>query len=161
MTNDTSIRHAASWRQWTLAPAALALAAVSVPYLLTHGLVAAFALQRAFSIICHQRPERCFWIFGAPVAVCARCLGIYVGAAIGLLLRTSRSIAMRLLVVAAFVNLLDAVNEAAGLHGNWMTARFVLGFALGAAAALLISSSMQSSAVLVSNQVPQRLDNTN
>jgi hypothetical protein len=42
-----------------------------------------------------------------------------------------------------------------------MTARFVLGFALGAAAALLISSSMQSSAVLVSNQVPQRLDNTN
>jgi uncharacterized membrane protein len=146
---------------WSFLPLALAIVVLAVPFLLSHGLVAGLALQRAFSLVCHQRPERSFWILGAPVAVCARCLGIYLGAGLGLLLRTSRSIAMRLLVVAAFVNLLDTVTEAAGLHGNWMTARFVLGFALGAAAALLISSSMQASATLLSDQVPQRLDSTN
>ncbi len=29
--------------------------------------------------LCHQRPERCFSIAGRPIALCARCLGIYLG----------------------------------------------------------------------------------
>jgi len=33
-------------------------------------------------LICHQRPERSFFLFGAPLAVCARCAGIYAGAAL-------------------------------------------------------------------------------
>ncbi len=149
-----------SW--WAIAPLLLTVAAVCVPYLSSHGAFsAAFALHRAFSLICHQRPDRSFWIFGAPVAVCARCLGIYLGAALGLLLRTSRSIAMRVLVTAAAMNLLDAVTEAAGLHGNWIHVRFVLGLAMGAAAALLISSSMQSSPTLLPGLAPHRLDSTN
>lgn len=32
-----------------------------------------------FSPTCHQIPSRCFTAFGYPVAVCARCLGIYFG----------------------------------------------------------------------------------
>lgn len=127
---------------WALAPAALALAAISAPYLLTHGFVyAAFALQRAFSLVCHQQPERSFWLFGAPIAICARCLGIYLGAATGLLFRTSQRIALQLLFAAAALNFADWLTEAAGLHGNWMMVRFVLGLALGTAAALMISSS--------------------
>ena len=75
---------------WAIAPLLLTAAAVCAPYWSTHGaLPSYFALQRAFSLICHQRPERSFWIFGAPVAVCARCLGLYIGAAIGLLDRKS------------------------------------------------------------------------
>jgi uncharacterized membrane protein len=154
-------RSSLRWSCWSFLPLALATVVLAVPYLLSHGYVVGLVVQRAFSLVCHQRPERSFWMFGAPVAVCARCLGIYLGAAIGLLLRTSRSLAMRLLVVGAFVNLLDAAAEAAGLHGNWMTARFFLGFALGAAAALLVSSSMQPSATLISDQVHHRLDSTN
>jgi uncharacterized membrane protein len=137
-----SIYSAARWSPWALAPAALALAAVCVPYLLTrHSAYVGFSVQHAFSLVCHQRPDRCFWIFGAPVAVCTRCLGIYIGAAIGLLLRTSRVVAMRLFIAAAGLNALDVVTEMARLHGNWMGARFVLGLALGTAAALLIASS--------------------
>jgi uncharacterized membrane protein len=30
--------------------------------------------------ICHQRPERSFFVFGRQVAVCARCSGLYLGA---------------------------------------------------------------------------------
>jgi uncharacterized membrane protein len=106
----------------------------------------AFALRRALALICHQRPERSFWLFGAPVAVCARCLGIYLGAARGLLLRTSRRIALQLLIAAVTLNILDGLTELTGLHGNWMMVRFVLGLALGASGALLISSSMGPSA---------------
>jgi uncharacterized membrane protein len=138
-----------SWSKWMLAPLAFALTPVAVPYLLTRGYAAiAFLLQHAFSLICHQWPERSFFLFGAPVAVCARCLGIYLGAAIGMLFRTSRRIALQLLIAAAALTAADWLTEAAGMHGNWMTMRFVLGLALGTAGALLISSSIaQSSGV--------------
>lgn len=131
-------------RPWALLPIALALAAMATPCLFMHSLwlPLGLALRHGFALVCHQRAERCFWIFGAPVAVCARCLGIYIGAAIGLLMRTSRSIAMRLLFAAALINALDAATELAGWHGNWLGVRFALGLVLGAAGALLISSSM-------------------
>jgi uncharacterized membrane protein len=34
------------------------------------------------SVICHQRPERSFHLWGAQLPVCARCTGVYVGAAL-------------------------------------------------------------------------------
>ena len=115
----------------------------SAPCFLTHDFLAlGLALERGFAIVCHQRPERSFWISGATVAVCSRCLGIYLGAALGLLFRTSRRIALRLLIAAAALNLFDAMTELAGLHGNWLAIRFVFGFLLGAAATLLITSSV-------------------
>ncbi len=124
------------------------MAVLAIPYFLTHGfLPIGLALQRGFALVCHQRPERSFWIFGAPVAVCARCLGIYLGAAIGLLLRMSRRMALRLLIGAAALNLLDVATEFAGLHGNWLGTRFVLGLALGAAAGLLISTAIATAVV--------------
>jgi uncharacterized membrane protein len=136
------------WNGCTLAPLALVVAVIAVPYFLTHGyLPVAFALQRGFSVVCPQRPERSFWIFGAPVAVCARCLGIYLGAAIGLFFRASRRLAMRLLIAAAALNLLDVATEFGGLHGNWMAVRFALGVALGAAGGLVISSAITAAVV--------------
>jgi uncharacterized membrane protein len=37
----------------------------------------------AASVVCHQIPERSFHIGAVQLAVCARCLGIYAGGAIG------------------------------------------------------------------------------
>jgi uncharacterized membrane protein len=34
------------------------------------------------ALICHQRPERSFWMWSAQMPVCARCAGIYLGAAV-------------------------------------------------------------------------------
>jgi uncharacterized membrane protein len=135
------------WNWWVLVPLALASAALGTPYLLTHGALIGLALERGFAIVCHQRPERLFRLFGGSVAVCSRCLGIYLGAAIGLLLRTTRTIALRLLLAAAALNFLDAVGELARLHGNWLEVRFALGLALGTSAALLISSSTSLSKI--------------
>jgi uncharacterized membrane protein len=37
------------------------------------------------SVICHQLPERSFFIDGRQLPVCARCTGLYVSGAVGLL----------------------------------------------------------------------------
>jgi len=42
----------------------------------------AVAIYTGCSAICHQRPERSFQLLGHQMPVCARCTGIYVGAAI-------------------------------------------------------------------------------
>jgi hypothetical protein len=42
----------------------------------------AVTVYRIGSLICHQRPERSFYLFGVPLPVCARCTGIYAGAAL-------------------------------------------------------------------------------
>lgn len=129
------------WIWWSLVPLALACAAVAVPYLWLHGSIAtALALQRGFALVCHQRPERSFVLFGGTVAVCSRCLGIYLGAAVGLLFRASRRMALGLFIVAAALNLIDIASEFAGLHGNWLGVRLGLGLLLGAAAGLMVSS---------------------
>ena len=120
------------WSWWTLVPLTFVAAVIAAPYFLTHGLLAmGLALERGFAIVCHQRPERSFWIFGAEMAVCSRCLGIYLGAAAGLLFRTSRRMALRLLIAAAAVNLFDAMTELAGWHGNWLAARVCLRITAG------------------------------
>jgi len=54
----------------------LLIAAPVLPPLVAAGLYA------AGSLICHQLPERSFHIGAAQLPVCARCLGIYGGAAV-------------------------------------------------------------------------------
>ena len=52
----------------------------------------ASAVYLAGGVVCHQRAERSFHVFGAQVPVCGRCEGVYVGAA---------SVAAVVLVLAA------------------------------------------------------------
>jgi|SRR5664279_5369243 len=125
-----------------ITPVSLAGVAISVPWLLVHSPVLGLAAQRAFALVCHQHADRSFVLFGGTVAVCARCLGIYLGAAMGLLLRMPRQFAERLLLAAAAINLTDWLAEIAGLHGNWTFTRFALGLVLGSAAAMLVTASI-------------------
>jgi hypothetical protein len=50
----------------------------------------AFVLYAAGSLICHQRPERSFHLLGTQLPVCARCMGIYAGAAMAACLLSMR-----------------------------------------------------------------------
>jgi len=124
---------------WAL-PGTLAFAALAAPLLSGH-LLAAWAIREFFSRVCHQEAQRSFWIAGAPVAVCARCLGIYLGAAVGAWMRWPRRVAVRFLAVAAVINGLDVATEMAGLHGNWMDLRFVFGVVLGVGMAAVVAAS--------------------
>src|SRR5262245_3978961 len=81
-------------------------------------LVAAAAYV-AGSVICHQRPERSFFLWGAQFPVCARCTGLYVGAAAAALVGTWPPLARRgdrpLLVL-----LIAAAPAVASLAFEWI-----------------------------------------
>ncbi|MDR1988947.1 MAG: DUF2085 domain-containing protein [Acidobacteriaceae bacterium] len=40
------------------------------------------AMYGVGAVICHQRPERSFFVSGVQMPVCARCAGLYAGAAL-------------------------------------------------------------------------------
>ena len=42
------------------------------------------------ALVCHQRPERSFHLAGAQLPVCARCTGLYLSAALGILIVWAR-----------------------------------------------------------------------
>ena len=129
-------------KRWAVVPLVFACATIATPWLMSRVPILSFALQRGFSLVCHQLPGRSFILFGGAIAVCARCLGIYLGAAAGLLVLIPRQFARRLLTAATALNLVDWLAELAGLHGNWMATRFLLGITLGAAAAMLVTASI-------------------
>jgi uncharacterized membrane protein len=60
----------------------LATFASSRPYPPTPVYLLSFGTYLVGSLLCHQRPERSFFLWGSQMPVCARCLGIYAGAAI-------------------------------------------------------------------------------
>lgn len=125
-------------------PASFAGAAISAPYLAAAGhSAAALAIVVFFSPVCHQDPARSFWIFGGPVAVCARCLGIYLGAAAGAWFPAPRRVLLAGLALFAVLNLADVLTEAAAWHGNWRLTRLLLGAMLGLAAGSLVANSIK------------------
>jgi uncharacterized membrane protein len=118
---------------------------------LSAGYAFALALYAAGSLICHQRPERSFQLLGAQMPVCARCAGIYAGAALAasvLWLRTLpgrrhlprlyRAPAIRVLLVSALPAAGTLLYEWTTGHtpGNWM--RLTSGVPLGATAAWVL-----------------------
>ena len=83
-----------------------------------------------FDRVCHQIPERSFTAFGHPLAVCHRCLGLYVGFALGSLLlplmtRVREALLARPRLVILFF--LPMVADAVLLAGNTAFSRFSTG----------------------------------
>ena len=98
---------------------------------------ASAAVERAFAVWfnlhCQRDPARTLALFGVPLAVCARCSGIYFGLGIGALLRwprlTPRGLWLWVLLAAGSM-LLDVALEARGLHGPIAPLRLLTGLLL-------------------------------
>ncbi len=58
---------------------------VTAPVLQQNGSVLGWVVRATGSTFCHQDDGRSFSILGVPLAVCARCTGLYAGGVIGLL----------------------------------------------------------------------------
>ena len=90
---------------------------------------AVWPLYAAFSWICHQRPERSWHLAGYPLAVCVRCLGIYLGALAGAVV--GRPFSRRWALAAAAVLAGEWLAEAAGGALALEGARFATGLVAG------------------------------
>lgn len=102
---------------------------------------ASWMLYRLFAPLCHQLPERSFYVAGYPLAVCARCAGIYVGYTVTLLLyplvrslRRTDAPARVWLFAAAAPTAIDFLVNFTGLWHNTHSSRALTGAILGAAA---------------------------
>ncbi len=68
----------------TLIGIILWIAAVfAAPYLKSQSSAYGNLIYAVFSPTCHQIPSRCLTLYGNPLAVCTRCLGIYIGFFLG------------------------------------------------------------------------------
>ncbi len=93
-----------------------------------------------FQAVCHQNLERALWIAGAPMAVCARCFGVYAGALAALL--ASLPTRRRALLAALLLLVADVASEWLGARPAWAAGRVATGFLAGAAAAPFLTQSM-------------------
>jgi uncharacterized membrane protein len=100
----------------------------------------AITIYRGFSKVCHQIPERSFYVAGFPLAVCARCTGLYLGFVMALvtypLVRPFRAIAphRKWLFMAAVPMAIDVSLTFLGIWENTHSSRFLTGALLGAVA---------------------------
>jgi uncharacterized membrane protein len=108
----------------------------------------AFALYAIGSLVCHQLPARSFHLASVPLPVCARCVGIYAGAAIGAVSRVRWPVAYwrRALVVAALPTAATIGYEWTTFEvpANWI--RALAGLPLGAVISLIVLSACWASA---------------
>ena len=103
------------------------------------------SIYGGFALLCHQLPERSYFIAGHKFAVCARCTGLYAGFAFTFLLypllRPLRAIDWPppvWLVLAAVPMAIDFGLTFFGIWENTHLTRFVTGMILGVACATFI-----------------------
>jgi uncharacterized membrane protein len=105
----------------------------------------ALTVYGAFSLLCHQIPERSFHLAGHSFAVCARCTGLYVGFALGVLvyplgrsLRQLETPRRRWLLAACVPTLIDWALGFSGIWENTHLSRFATAALLGAVCAFYV-----------------------
>ena len=103
------------------------------------------AIYYAFSPLCHQRPDRSYFIEGHKLGVCSRCTGIYFGFVLTLLayplvrsLRTTTTPARKWLFLAALPLAIDFSLTFFGIWQNTHTSRLLTGLLLGSVAVFYI-----------------------
>ncbi len=91
------------------------LAIFSYPALLKIRSPLAPYVHLSFSFVCHQKEDRCFFVNGAHLPVCSRCIGIYVGFFLGVVafpfLKKSLSFKPYHLILSAFPIGVEIIGE--------------------------------------------------
>ena len=102
-------------------------------------------IYRAFAVLCHQRPDRSYFIDGHKLAVCSRCTGIYAGFVFTLLLyplirslRTTTTPPPRWLLLATVPLGIDFSLTFLGIWENTHTSRLLTGALLGSVAVFYV-----------------------
>ena len=101
------------------------------------------------STVCHQRPERSFFVDGRQFPVCARCAGLYISGALAALAawcgtRRPPRDSRKLLLLAALPTILTIPVEWLGLSPLSNVARGTAALPLGAAAGWTFIRALRS-----------------
>jgi uncharacterized membrane protein len=106
---------------------------------------AATLTDAPWALFCHRLPDRVLSLFGEPMPICSRCLGIFAGLGAGLGIAWPELPARRLLFVAAIAALamlVEVATQEAGLHRVFHPTRLLSGlllaYPIGATAAALV-----------------------
>ncbi len=106
---------------------------------------AGFLARLFFSPVCHQEVARSFSLWSKPLAVCARCTGIYAGFTLAVLaypaVRSRRLPPLQLPGLAAFLALtaLDYAGTVLGIWENTMLSRSLTGLVAGLGLGLFLT----------------------
>jgi uncharacterized membrane protein len=104
-------------------------------------------IYKAFRLLCHQKPERCFFVFGHQMAVCSRCFSVYASfLLIGLAFAAWRALTQRhweeiplwMLGVLAIPMALDGVTQLVGWRESTQVLRTITGTLVGAGVGLFV-----------------------
>jgi len=150
------------------------LACVAIVFIIVSSIIAAplaaahdhpkfaFAIYYPFAQLCHQLPERSFFIAGHQFAVCARCSGLYGGFALVLLLyplirslHSTEVPQVRWLFLAATPLAIDFGLTFFGLWENTHTSRLLTGLLLGGVTVFYVMPGIVELAQRVSRVYPQ------
>ncbi len=129
---------------------------VAAPWLASVGHPAfSMVIYQTFAPLCHQLPERSFALSGFPLAVCARCSGLYAGFAAGMLALSVASVAprsaktlLRVLAVSFLPLIVDGFGGWFGIFENTHFTRFLTGSIAGAGVAYFVAAVIAQSALL-------------
>lgn len=98
-----------------------------------------------FHLLCHQMPERSYFIFGNQMPVCVRCTGIYFGFLIGTIIYPfirglkTREIPHRWILILALLPLgIDGFTQLIGLRESTNDLRIITGMFFGMLTAFFI-----------------------
>ena len=101
-----------------------------------------------FRIMCHGIPRRCLELFGEPMPLCARCVGIYAGMLCGIIafwaVPLLRERVMRAFAFACLTPLaIDGLTQLTGLRESTNPLRLATGAIAGLAFGLWILSAVE------------------
>jgi uncharacterized membrane protein len=102
-------------------------------------------VYRFFQPICHQRPERSFFLFGEKLAVCVRCSSVYCAFLFGVLLfpfthglRARNTPSRNVLLLTLLPIAWEVATEWIGLYTSTVLTRALTGGVFGYVASLVI-----------------------
>ena len=127
-------------------PSVILTASLATSWAIAHG--ASMKWRLLFRTMCHGIVSRCIELFGAPMPICARCTGIYLGMLIGLFaFMAFPFVSERVMRVAAFVAVtplaIDGFTQLARLRESTNDLRMATGIAAGCAFGMWVLSAIE------------------